>query len=129
MGRIVAQVKLQNMLHPENAIECNALVDTGAAYMTLPNAWREQLGELICVEEVELATATGHTVHGELASPTRLTIEGFRSVTSEILFVDMEPDDDGRYEPLLGYIPLEQTGLAVDMLGHRLIKLKRFDLK
>ena len=29
MGRIVANVKLQNLLDPEKVLECDALVDTG----------------------------------------------------------------------------------------------------
>jgi len=35
----------------------------------------------------------------------------------------------GAYEPLIGYIPLEQAQAAVDMLGHRLVKVSRVDLK
>ena len=40
----------------------------------------------------------------------------------------MEPVD-GFYEPLVGYIVLEQSQAAVDMLGHRLVHIKRLDLK
>jgi hypothetical protein len=40
----------------------------------------------------------------------------------------MSPED-GIYEPLIGYIVLEQCQAAVDMLGHRLIHVKRMDLK
>lgn len=43
-------------------------------------------------------------------------------------FIDMQPED-GSYEPLIGYIPLEQAQAAVDMLGHRLVKVSRVDLK
>lgn len=38
-------------------------------------------------------------------------------------------DEDGEYEPLLGYTPLEMCGAAVDMLGHRLVHAKYIDLK
>jgi hypothetical protein len=37
--------------------------------------------------------------------------------------------EDGRYEPLIGYLPLEHSQAAVDMLGHRLVYVKRMDLK
>ena len=47
---------------------------------------------------------------------------------SEVVFVDMTPED-GQYEPLIGYIVLEQSQAAVDMLGHRLVQVKRLDLK
>ena len=40
----------------------------------------------------------------------------------------MEPAH-GRYEPLIGYIPLEQAQAVVDLAGHRLAKVERVDLK
>lgn len=45
-----------------------------------------------------------------------------------MLFVEISPED-GDYEPLIGYIILEQSQAAVDMLGHRLVAVKRMDLK
>ena len=50
------------------------------------------------------------------------------SLHTEVMFVDMQPDD-GVYEPLIGYLVLEQCQAAVDMLGHRLIHVKHVDLK
>jgi len=47
---------------------------------------------------------------------------------NEVLFVDMEPEN-GDYEPLIGYVILEQSQAAVDTLSHRLIPVKRMDLK
>ena len=52
----------------------------------------------------------------------------FHHIFSEARFVDMV-SQDGRYEPLIGYIVLEQSQAAVDMLGHRLIHVKWLDLK
>ena len=49
-------------------------------------------------------------------------------VYGEVLFRDMQPAD-GICEPLLGYIVLEQCQAAVDMLGLRLVHLKKTDLK
>jgi len=40
----------------------------------------------------------------------------------------MKPTD-GTYEPLIGYIVLEQCQAAVDMIGHRLIPGKAVDAK
>ena len=37
--------------------------------------------------------------------------------------------DEASYEPLLGYITLEQARLVVDMVGHRLVHLPHVDLK
>ena len=51
-----------------------------------------------------------------------------RAPRAEVLFIDMSPED-GAYEPLIGYIPLEQAQAAVDLVGHRLVKVSRVDLK
>jgi predicted aspartyl protease len=128
MGRIVASVKIENLADPEARIRCDALVDTGASYMVLPSAWRDRLGDLDEVARVPLETATQATVEGVICGPVRIQIEGFRAIYNEVLFVDMEPAD-GRYEPLVGYVILEQSQAAVDMLGHRLVEVKRMDLK
>nr|VFJ53221.1 MAG: hypothetical protein BECKFW1821B_GA0114236_101423 [Candidatus Kentron sp. FW] len=40
----------------------------------------------------------------------------------------MEPAD-GLYEPLIGYIVLEQAQAVVDMAGHRLLHVGKVDLK
>jgi len=128
MGRIVASVKIENLADPEARIRCDALVDTGTSYMVLPSAWRERLGELEEIGQVALETATQDTVEGTICGPVRIQIEGFRPIYNEVLFVDMEPAN-GDYEPLIGYVILEQSQAAVDMLGHRLIPVKRMDLK
>ncbi|MEW6680955.1 MAG: hypothetical protein AB1297_08085 [bacterium] len=128
MGRIVTSLRITNAVNPEKSLQCDALVDTGAAYMILPSVWKERLGELNLIEEVELERATQATVKGKIYGPVEIQIEGFRKIYSEVVFVDMEPED-GFYEPLIGYIVLEQSQAAVDMLGHRLLHIKRMDLK
>jgi len=128
MGRIVASVKIENLADPSKSLRCDALVDTGASYMVLPRAWKDRLGSLEAIETVALETATQQTVQGDICGPVRIQIEGFRPIYNEVLFVEMHPED-GIYEPLLGYIILEQSQAAVDMLGHRLIHVKRMDLK
>lgn len=128
MGRIIASVFIENFSTPEESMRCDALVDTGASHMTLPSAWRERLGELEELGTLDLESATQETVKGTVCGPVRLRIEGFRTVIAEVIFIEMEPQD-GEYEPLIGYIPLEQSQAAVDMLGHRLVKVKYLDLK
>jgi len=91
-------------------------------------AWKEQFGSFSTEEMVELQTATQQVVEGTVCGPDKIKVEGFRSVYNEVLFLDMDPDS-GEYEPLLGYIVLEQCGAAVDMVGHRLIPVKYMDLK
>ena len=128
MGRIAASIMIANLNSPEKSIRCDALVDTGASHLTLPTAWRERLGDLREVRVVELETATQQSVEGLVCAPVHVQIEGFVPIVTEVLFIEMEPVD-GRYEPLIGYIVLEQSQAAVDMFGHRLVHVKRLDLK
>jgi predicted aspartyl protease len=128
MGRIYTHVTITNARDESKSMRIQALVDTGASHMVLPSAWKEQLGELTLNDSRELETATQSLVHGEVCGPVIFQIDGFRPVSCDVLFIDMEPTD-GIYEPLVGYIPLEQSGAAVDMLGHRLLHIKHFALK
>lgn len=124
----MASVVMSNMLEPERKIHCDALVDTGASLMVLPSAWRERLGDLPEIRQLDFETATQDTVRASICAPVRLQIEAFPPIVTEVAFVEMVPQN-GEYEPLLGYIPLEQSQAAVDMLGHRLVYVKRLDLK
>ena len=104
------------------------LVDTGAAYMVLPRAWRDRLGELEEITTVDVEIATQQTTQGTICGPVRIQLEGFRPIYNEVLLLDMKPED-GKYEPLIGYLILQQSQAAVDMLGHRLIPVRHVDLK
>lgn len=128
MGRITAPVNIQNMTGAKLSKNIDALVDTGAGYLTLPLEWKEQFGSFATEQTVELQTATQEVVQGTVCGPVKIKVEGFRPVYNEILFLEMQPDN-GEYEPLLGYIVLEQCGAAVDVLGHRLLPVRYMDLK
>nr|VFK14821.1 MAG: hypothetical protein BECKLPF1236B_GA0070989_10684 [Candidatus Kentron sp. LPFa] len=67
-------------------------------------------------------------IQGDVCGPVEIRIEGFEPVCSEVLFLEME-FIDGAYEPLLGYIVLEQAQAAVDMSEHRLVHVRKVDLK
>ena len=77
---------------------------------------------------VKLETADQRVIDGEVCGPVEIQIEGFDPIFNEVTFVSSEAPDGG-YEPLLGYIILEQSRAAVDMIGHRLVPVKAFDLK
>jgi hypothetical protein len=49
-------------------------------------------------------------------------------IFDEVVFLDLQPED-GRYEPLLGYVVHEKSRAAVDMVGHRLVPVKHLDLE
>ena len=128
MGRIVASVKIDNAFDLSKGLRCDALVDTGASFMVLPMAWRDRLGNLETMTEVEMETATQETIKGVVCGPVRIQIEGFRPIHHEVAFVEMTPEN-GEYEPLIGYLVLEHSQAGVDMLGHRLVPIKHMDLK
>lgn len=128
MGRIITPVRITNLKDPTKSIHCDALVDTGTSYLVLPTAWKERVGKLDLIEVVELEIATQGSVKGEICGPVQIQIEGFRLVHSDLVFIDMEPEN-GIYEPLVGYIVLEQSQASIDIVNHRLIHIKRMDLK
>lgn len=126
MGRIVVSVKVENALMPSiPAMQMDALVDTGSSRLTLPNAWRERLGDFPRTRKAVAHTAS-ETVDAIICSPAVITIAGFPQIDGEILFMDMEPID-GEYQPILGYIPLESCEALADMQSHCLRKAKYVD--
>ncbi|MGH8936608.1 MAG: aspartyl protease family protein [Acidimicrobiia bacterium] len=128
MGRIVTSVEVANALDVSRQIRFDALVDTGASGLVLPSAWKDRLGSLGATRMVELQTADQRVIEGEVGGPVSIQIKGFDRIFSEVTFVHMHPEN-GAYEPLVGYIILEQSRAAVDMVGHRLVTVKHFDLK
>ncbi len=127
MGRIIVAATIENGTDSAFRIQSDALIDTGA-YLTLPIAWRDRLGQLTQLDTVSVETATQAVVSGDICGPVLLRMGQFRPVLTEVLFIEMEPSN-GQYEPLIGYIPLEQAQATVDLVGHRLVKFSRVDLK
>ena len=121
MGEIYTFVTVTSFADPSKTIKCQALIDTGASYLTLPDPWKDQLGKLDLLEAVEVETATQEKIQGEVRGPVKIQLEGFRPIASEVLFIDMKPSD-GNYEPLVGHLVLEQAGIAIDLISHRLMK-------
>ena len=122
MGRIVVETTLENMLDPSHTIRCDALVDTGAAYLTLPHAWRERLGPLKELDTVEVETANQSVIQGLICGPVLLRMERFRPVLTEVLFIDMQPEDRHSAPPLPrvgieGDIAFAEDGEEYTMVG------------
>ena len=128
MGRIVTSLTVANAVEPGREIRCDALVDTGTTGLVLPMAWKERLGSLISIRTVEMETADQRVVHGEVCGPVRIHVEGFDEIFDEAIFIELHPEN-GAYEPLVGYVVLEKSRAAVDMVGHRLVPVKHLDLK
>ncbi len=128
VGRIFVPVLVRNTLDLAREIRFDALVDTGAGWLTLPAAWRERLGEMPTIRSVQLETADQRVIEGDVCGPVTVQIEGFSPIVTELIFMQMAPLD-GRYDPLLGYLVLEQSQAAVDMLTHRLVPIRYADAK
>lgn len=129
MGRIVAQVEVTNPADSEKSLVFSAFVDTGAGALVLPSPWKDRLGRFMNEEQVEFMLANNDVVHGTACGPVGIRIEGFRKVFNEVMFMDREATEDGEYQPLLGYVILEQAQVAVDMLGHRLVPVRYIDCR
>jgi predicted aspartyl protease len=91
MGRIVTPVVIANALHPAKEIRCDALVDTGAAGLILPRAWKRRLGALPIARIVAMETADQRHIQGEVCGPVKIQIEGFDTIFNEVIFIDMQP--------------------------------------
>lgn len=128
MGRVHWPVQIDNYDEPEKSLKIDALVDTGAAYLVLPSAWKDRLGKFARSRTVELEMANQDTLHGEICGPAVIQLAGFDAFVSEVLFIEMLPQD-GHFEPLIGYTVLELSQATVDMMGHRLLRTKHADLK
>ena len=130
MGRIVVDTRITNLFDEDKSIHCEMLVDTGAGALILPSAWKDKLGDFKRSETVSLQLANQDVLDGEACWPVEIEIEGFRPVSNEVIFVDMEGDEDeDGYEPLLGTVILEQAQAAVDLVGHRLVPVRYIDMK
>jgi hypothetical protein len=79
-GRLVTQVRLTNFTDPAKTLAVSALVDVGSACITLPTAWRERLGELEELGEVEVEMADQTVKKACVCRPVCVRIGGFRPV-------------------------------------------------
>ncbi len=128
MGRIITTVTIRSFMDPAREVRTEALVDTGAYCLTVPATWKERFEPLPLSRSVQVTTADQRVLDAEIGGPLMIRINGFDAIAGEVLFLPQEIDEDG-FEVLIGYITLEQAALAVDMVGHRLIKLPNVDLK
>jgi hypothetical protein len=128
MGRIMSHVTVSNPLHAECSMSLNALVDTGASAMFLPESYQVKLGEMEELEPSFCTFADGSRKLTRRFGPVRIQLDGFPKIYNEVMF--LPADEKGNdVEPLIGYIVLGQSRAGVDMVGHRLFKVDSYDLK
>lgn len=94
----------------------DALVDTGATRIILPNAWRERLGDFPRTRK-SVAHTISQTQDALICSPAQVSVDGFPEVDAEVVFTRMEPVD-GEYQPVLGHLFLQTCEAVVDMKTH-----------
>jgi len=128
-GSITALLKLTNVNDPSKSLSVQALVGTGAAYITLPAAWRERFGKLYWEEQVLAGMADGSVRKASFGGPLHAQINDLRRFSADVLFLEMEPGPEGEYQPLIGYMALQEAGVALDMPNERLIQLPYVDVK
>lgn len=93
------------------------------------------MGRIVATIDIENVTESGKTMKLDALVDTDASYitlphawkERFGKFSSEET-IELQTDN-GEYEPLLGYIALEQCGAAVDMIGHRLLPVKYMDVK
>ena len=96
MGRIVVDTRITNLFDEDKSIRCEMLVDTGAGALILPAAWKERFGAFKRSETVSLQLANQDVLEGEACWPVEIEIEGFRPVSNEVIFVEMEGQRRGQ---------------------------------
>lgn len=84
--RITNSVTIQNYLEPSKVITCVALVDSRVLLMVLPTDYKDKLGKLNTIREMEFDLTNQERIHGEVCGPVRIQLEGFVPTYSEVLF-------------------------------------------
>jgi len=126
MGRVLTEATIENMgdlwdvqkgrLSPEQARRItvtDALVDTGATFLSLPTRVIQQLG-LAPRYKKRMVTSSGAVCEVDVYDAVRLTIQDRDCATDVIGVADNVPI-------LVGQLPLEALDLVIDMRNHRLI--------
>ena len=112
MGLVHASIKLDN---PKQAgaipIVAQALVDTGALHLCIPESLSRQLN--LAAERIRRVTfAGGRSVDAPYVGPIRVEAAGRTCFTGAMVFGD---------EVLLGAIPMEDLDLLVDPARQELV--------
>jgi len=112
MGTFREPIRVANPRRPKNAVELEAIVDTGATYSWVPEEFLKRLG-IKPLEVRPLKIASGKVIKRKLGVAL-VTIRD-KTMPTPILFGDQGS------EVLLGAITLEELGLTVDPLHRTLV--------
>ncbi len=113
MGKIIETLKITNFLDPTKSVEVEAIVDTGATMMILPENIVNELG-LEKIEEVRVKYADNRTGTKTIYGGVRLELKGRAGI------FDVLAENEGS-QPLIGQIVLERLDLVVEPGAKRII--------
>jgi predicted aspartyl protease len=107
MGKVIEKVKLSSLFDPAKSVEVDAIIDTGATMLVLPQNLIDEL-DLRKIDEVTVRYANNQrqqkSVYAGLLVEIKRRVGSFSALAEE----------EG-IEPLIGQIVLEQLDLIVDL--------------
>lgn len=106
MGKVIEKVKLTSLFNPAKSIEVDAVIDTGATLVVLPQNIVDEL-ELRKIREVKVRYANNKTEIKSIYGVVTIEIKG-RTGNFDVL-----AEEEG-IEPLIGQIVLEELDLVVE---------------
>ena len=106
MGKVVEKVKLTSLFEPEKSMEVEAVIDTGATMVVLPEDIVEELG-LRKMREVKVRYANNKVETKPIYGVVNIELKG-RSANLDVLV------EEKRSQPLIGQVLLELLDLIVD---------------
>jgi len=106
MGKVIEKVKITNFLDPTKSVEVEAVIDTGATMVVLPQDLVEKL-DLRKMREATVRYANNKTETKSIYGVVTVEIKG-RAGEFNVL-----AESEG-CQPLVGQIVLEQLDLVVD---------------
>ena len=113
MGRVVEKVKFTNVFDPEKSVEVDALIDTGATMIVLPQDIVDRLG-LRKIREANVRYGNNKREVKPVYRAVTVEIQG-RATVLEVL---AEPEGS---QPLIGHVVLEILDLLVDASARRVV--------
>jgi len=113
MGKVIEKIKLTNIFDPSKMVEIDAVIDSGATMLALPQDVVERLG-LQKRREVKVRYANNHSEDKSIYGVLEAELVG-RTAVFEAL---AEPTGA---TPLVGQVVLEILDLLIDPKGRKLI--------
>ena len=113
MGKIVEKVKLTNLFDESKSVELEAVVDTGATMLVLPQDVVDRLG-LRKIRDARVRYANNRTELKEIYGVVTIEIQG-RTGNFDVLA------EEAGSQPLIGQVVLEVLDLVVDPKARKLI--------